>query len=38
MTTKRTAENEKAKREYRKNLREAKGRDEASLDQVAKAL
>ena len=38
MTTKRTAENEKTKREYLKYLREAKGRDEASLDQVAKAL
>src|SRR5450631_1406032 len=36
--TKRNGPNERAKREYLQILREAKGRDEASLDAVAKAI
>jgi len=38
MTTKRTPENERAKRRYLQFLKEVKGRDEASLDAVAKAI
>jgi len=38
MTAKRHPENEKAKRNYLQFLRDAKGRDETSIDQVAKAL
>jgi integrase len=38
MTTKRHPENEKAKRNYLQFLRDVKGRDESSIDQVAKAL
>jgi integrase len=38
MTTKRTPENEQVKRRYLQFLREAKGRDENSIDQVAKAI
>jgi site-specific recombinase XerD len=36
--TKRNGPNERIKREYLQILREAKGRDEASLDAVAKAI
>lgn len=38
MTTKRHPQNERVKRRYLQFLREVKGRDEASLDAVAKAL
>jgi len=38
MTTKRQPENEKAKRNYLQFLRDAKGRDETSIDQVVKAI
>ncbi len=38
MTTKRHPENEKAKRKYLQFLCDVKGRDESSIDQVAKAL
>ncbi len=38
MTLKRTPENERVKRRYLQFLKEVKGRDEASLDAVAKAL
>ena len=38
MTTKRHPENEKAKHNYLQFLRDVKGRDESSIDQVAKAL
>lgn len=38
MTTKRHPENERTKRRYLQFLREVKGRDEASLDAVAKAI
>lgn len=38
MTAKRTPENERIKRRYLQFLKEVKGRDEASLDAVAKAL
>ena len=38
MTTKRHPENEKVKRNYLQFLRDVKGRDEGSIDQVAKAL
>jgi integrase len=38
MTTKRHPENEKVKRNYLQFLRDVKGRDESSIDQVAKAL
>lgn len=38
MTAKRTPENEKIKRRYLLFLKEAKGRDEASIDGVAKAI
>ena len=38
MTTKRHPENEKAKRNFLQFLRDVKGRDESSIDQVAKAL
>lgn len=38
MTAKRHAGNERAKRRYLQFLREAKGRDEASIDAVAKAI
>lgn len=38
MTSKRQPENERTKRRYLQFLREVKGRDEASLDAVAKAI
>jgi len=38
MTVKRTPRNEKAKRAYLIFLRDAKGRDEKSIDQVAAAI
>ncbi len=38
MITKRHPENEKAKRNYLQFLRDVKGRDDSSIDQVAKAL
>ena len=38
MSPKRTPENEKAKRRYLQFLRDARGRDEASLDAFAKAI
>ena len=38
MTTKRHPENEKVKRNYLQFLRDVKGRDESSIDQVTKAL
>jgi hypothetical protein len=38
MNPKRTPANEQTKRRYLQFLREAKGRDENSIDQVAKAI
>jgi site-specific recombinase XerC len=38
MTPKRTPENEQAKRRYLQYLRDARGRDENSIDQVAKSI